>query len=103
MPGETVSFHHLTIETGNRQVFQDNNMVHLTPKEYELLIYFSRNSGATLNRDRIILDLWGDNTLYKWSRSLDVHIQNLRQKIEKNPKNPEIIKTISGIGYKIKG
>jgi two-component system alkaline phosphatase synthesis response regulator PhoP len=101
--GETVFFHHLVIETGSRQVFQDENIVHLTPKEYDLLIYFSKNPGVTMNRDKIILDLWGDNTLYKWSRSLDVHIQNLRQKIEKNPKNPEIIKTVSGIGYKIKG
>ena len=82
-------------------VNSDDEPINLTPKEFELLVYFSKNTGNTLKRDTIIEDLWGKNTLYRWSRSLDVHIQNLRQKIERNPKNPSIIQTVSGIGYKI--
>ncbi|MDR2884766.1 MAG: response regulator transcription factor [Deferribacteraceae bacterium] len=100
--GKNNAFHHLTIDDTNRQVFYNGEQVLLTPKEYELLIYFSKNSGQSLQRDQIISDLWGNDALYKWSRSLDVHVQNLRQKIEINPKNPEIIKTVSGVGYKIK-
>jgi two-component system alkaline phosphatase synthesis response regulator PhoP len=99
---ENYMFHHLSINASKREVCMDKESLPLTPKEYELLVYFSKNSGMTLQRDKIIEDLWGNNTLYRWSRSLDVHIQNLRQKIEMNPKNPEIIKTISGVGYKIK-
>lgn len=99
---ESYPFHHLMINSSKREVSRDGETIPLTPKEYELLVYFSKNTGQTLQRDRIIEDLWGNDTLYRWSRSLDVHIQNLRQKIEINPKNPEIIKTVSGVGYKIK-
>jgi two-component system alkaline phosphatase synthesis response regulator PhoP len=100
---ETYNFHNVNINIGKRQVFIGDEPLKLTPKEYELLVYFSKNAGQLLSRDRIIEELWGNDTLYRWSRSLDVHIQNLRQKIELNPKNPEIIKTVSGVGYKIKG
>lgn len=96
-----IIFQGLKIDYSKRQVTNDNTPVNLTPKEFELLVYFSKHAGETLNRDTILEDLWGKNTLYRWSRSLDVHIQNLRQKIEKNPKNPSIIQTVSGIGYKI--
>ena len=98
----TIIFHGLKIDYNKRHVVKnDNEPINLTPKEFELLVYFSKHMGETLNRDTIIEDLWGKNTLYRWSRSLDVHIQNLRQKIERNPKNPSIIQTVSGIGYKI--
>ncbi|MDR2104456.1 MAG: response regulator transcription factor [Deferribacteraceae bacterium] len=100
---ESYNFHHITINIGKRQIYIGDVPIKLTPKEYELLAYFSKNQGQLLSRDKIIEELWGNDTLYRWSRSLDVHIQNLRQKIEVNPKNPEIIKTVSGTGYKIKG
>ncbi len=97
-----ICFQGLKIDYSKRHVTTSENApINLTPKEFELLVYFARHAGETLNRDTIIEDLWGKNTLYRWSRSLDVHIQNLRQKIEKNPKNPSIIQTVSGIGYKI--
>ncbi len=97
-----INFQHLKIDCSKRHVTTNNNtLINLTPKEFELLVYFAKHAGETLNRDSIIEDLWGKNILYRWSRSLDVHIQNLRQKIEKNPKNPSVIQTVSGIGYKI--
>lgn len=95
-------FNGISISLINRRASIKNKEINLTPKEFELLLYFSQNAGNTLSRDTIIETLWGKNTLYRWSRSLDVHIQNLRQKIEINPKNPSIIQTVSGIGYKIK-
>ncbi len=97
-----VIFHGLTINITERQAYKNNENLKLTQKEFDLLVYISKNKGKTLVRDKIIEDLWGKNTLYRWSRSLDVHIQNLRQKIEINPKNPSIIQTVSGIGYRIK-
>ena len=96
-------FHNMQINLAQRKVTRGGEAISLTPKEFELLVYLSRNAGQTLVRDKIIEDLWGNDVLYKWSRSLDVHVQNLRQKIENNPKNPEIIKTVSGVGYKVKG
>lgn len=98
-----ITFAGLAIDLTRRSVTMNGVPLNLTPKEFELLVYFSRHPGQTLARDRITEDLWGKNTLYRWSRSLDVHIQNLRQKIEQNPKNPSIIQTVSGIGYRIKG
>lgn len=95
-------FHHLEIDRANRQVFIKGEKATLTPKEYEILIYFTDKAGHVLSRDTIVSDIWGKNSIYSWSRSLDVHIKNLRQKIEINPKNPDIIKTVSGVGYKIK-
>lgn len=98
-----ITFAGLVIDLSRRQVMQNGASLNLTPKEFELLIYFSKHQGQTLARAKITEDLWGKNTLYRWSRSLDVHIQNLRQKIEQNPKNPSIIQTVSGVGYRIKG
>ena len=101
--GEHLFFHNMQINLAKRKVTRGGEAVSLTPKEFELLVYLSKNAGQILARDKIVEDLWGNDVLYKWSRSLDVHVQNLRQKIEKNPKNPEIIKTVSGVGYKVKG
>jgi len=99
---DTLLFQHMQIDKANRQVFIKNEKVNLTPKEYEILLYFIDKTGQVLSRDDIVNDIWGKNSIYSWSRSLDVHIKNLRQKIEINPKNPDIIRTVSGIGYKIK-
>jgi two-component system alkaline phosphatase synthesis response regulator PhoP len=101
-PDSVIIFHHIQIDKANRQVFINNEKVNLTPKEYEILVYFTDKTGQVLSRDDIVHDIWGKNSIYSWSRSLDVHIKNLRQKIEINPKNPDIIKTVSGVGYKIK-
>jgi len=100
--GDNIIFHHLNIDKVNRQVFTNDEKLNLTPKEYEILLYFIAKAGQVLSRDDIVNDIWGKNSIYSWSRSLDVHIKNLRQKIEINPKNPDIVKTVSGVGYKIK-
>ncbi|MGE4268024.1 MAG: response regulator transcription factor [Deferribacterales bacterium] len=100
--GESAVFHHMNVDRANRQVFIKGEKVSLTPKEYDILLYFIEKAGHVLSRDTIVNDIWGKNSIYSWSRSLDVHIKNLRQKVEINPKNPDIIKTVSGVGYKIK-
>lgn len=98
----SVTFHHMHIDKASRQVFIKGEKISLTPKEYEILLYFIEKAGQVLSRDNIVNDIWGKNSIYSWSRSLDVHIKNLRQKVEINPKNPDVIKTVSGVGYKIK-
>lgn len=99
---DDIIFHQMNIDKANRQVFIKGEKVNLTPKEYEILLYFIAKAGQVLSRDDIVNDIWGKNSIYSWSRSLDVHIKNLRQKVEINPKNPDIIRTVSGVGYKIK-
>ncbi|PLX69377.1 MAG: DNA-binding response regulator [Denitrovibrio sp.] len=99
---DDIIFHQMNIDKANRQVFIKGEKVNLTPKEYEILLYFIAKAGQVLSRDDIVNDIWGKNSIYSWSRSLDVNIKNLRQKVEINPKNPDIIRTVSGVGYKIK-
>jgi len=97
-----IQFFHINIDKCDRTVHINGEKINITPKEFELLMYFYEKRGQVLSRDEIVKDIWGKNTVYSWSRSLDVHVKNLRQKIETNPKNPDIIKTVSGVGYKVK-
>lgn len=97
-----IQFFHISIDKCDRTVHINGEKINITPKEFELLMYFYEKRGQVLSRDEIVKDIWGKNTVYSWSRSLDVHVKNLRQKIETNPKNPDIIKTVSGVGYKVK-
>ena len=77
-------------------------IVELTPKEYELLCLFVRQRGEVISREDIRKSVWKSAKLYSWSRVIDVHIQHLRQKIEKDPSAPEYILTVPGAGYKFR-
>jgi DNA-binding response OmpR family regulator len=98
-----------TIEVGN--IYIDNRTrtvkvreaeIELTPKEYDLLLLLITHRGEVLSRKRIRKSVWKDSSLYSWSRVIDVHIQHIRQKIEKDASQPEYIITISGVGYMFK-
>ncbi|MEF3254768.1 MAG: response regulator transcription factor [Deferribacterales bacterium] len=89
------------INTDDKTVYKGDEEIILTPKEFEILLYLLRNKGKIVPREKIINDLWGKDNLYKWSRSLDVHIQHIRQKLEKNSKGPTFLKTVTGVGYKL--
>ena len=75
---------------------------HLKPKEFDLLVYFARNRGIVLTRDLILERVWG------WeydggSRTVDVHVRWLREKIEQDPSNPTRLVTVRSIGYRFEG
>lgn len=89
------------IDVENMIVKRDDEVINFTPKEFEIFLYLVRNKGKIVSRDKMINELWGKDNLYKWSRSIDVHIQHIRQKIEKNSKGHLYLKTISGVGYKL--
>jgi DNA-binding response OmpR family regulator len=91
----------LHISYKKRTVTIKKREIILTPKEYNLLCLLISSKGYIVSREEIKKHLWNNNTkIYAWSRVIDVHIQHLRQKIEKNPSEPEYILTVSGIGYK---
>lgn len=75
-----------------------NRVVELTTVEFEIMRIFMQNSGIVLSRDRL-LELSRDRDYLPFDRSMDVHISRLRQKIEADPKRPEYIKTVWGVGY----
>lgn len=103
MPPESkIVIGNMEIDHGARTVKVRGKDIELTPKEYELLYLLITNRGEVISREFIRKKVWGDTKLYSWSRVIDVHVQHLRQKIEKNPARPEYIITVPGAGYKFK-
>lgn len=78
---------------------QDNKPVNLTAREFNLLRYFAEHQGVTLSRDQLLREVWGHKT-GTLTRTVDVHVASLRQKLEPFPKDPEMILTVPGIGYR---
>jgi DNA-binding response OmpR family regulator len=100
--GGRTTIGNLEVDMSARTVKVRGNEIELTAKEYDLLQLFLSHRGEAISREIIRKKIWGDSKLYSWSRTIDVHIQHLRQKIEDNPSRPEYILTVPGIGYKFK-
>lgn len=93
---------YLQIDTNRRQVRKEGLNVNLTPVEYKLLLLLASNPGRVFSRSELVEKVMGYD--YEgYDRTIDTHVKNLRQKIEKNVKSPEFIKTVFGIGYKFEG
>lgn len=84
------------------QVYKKDQEINLTPKEFELLLYLLKHPRMTLTRERLLDRVWGYD-FGQETRLVDVHIGKIREKIEDNPKTPQIIKTVRGYGYKFEG
>jgi DNA-binding response OmpR family regulator len=89
----------ITLDCEGRTVFKNGRPVHLTQREFDLLALLMTHSGQVLNRTAIRHALWPEGDIYKGSRTIDVHIQHLRSKIEEDPQDPKRIKTAQGVGY----
>lgn len=88
----------ITLKPAEYQVFVRGNPVSLTHKEFELLKLLMSNKGRVLKRDLLLEKIWGYDTDID-TRTVDVHVRYLRQKIEEDPANPRYIKTLRGVGY----
>jgi two-component system alkaline phosphatase synthesis response regulator PhoP len=95
-------FGDLHIDIRSTEVKREGRPVAMSAKEFQLLRYFVENPGATLSRDQLLRDVWGYGG-QPTTRTVDVHVAWLRQKIEKDPKNPQLILTVVGLGYKFAG
>lgn len=82
------------------EVYYQKQLIELTPKEFELLLYLAKHKGRVLTRDQLLNAVW-DYEFVGDTRIVDVHISHLREKIEPNTKKPIYIKTIRGLGYKL--
>lgn len=96
----TLDFGRLTIDPRAREVHVDGELVTLTAREFDLLELLASHPRQVLTRDTIFERLWGP---YGDRHSLTVHIGRLRDKIERDPANPEIITTVWGVGYRFEG
>jgi len=90
----------LWVDLAKHTVALNDEIVELTPREFDLLAYLVRNAGRAVPREEIIKQVWTGEISTR-SRSLDVHIGRLRSKIEANPQQPTLISTVSGVGYRL--
>ena len=101
-PASQLVFGDLVIDPERREVYRRQELLHLKPREFDLLLFLAQNRGIALGRELILERVWG------WdygggSRTVDVHVRWLRQKIEDDPANPTRLVTVRGVGYRFEG
>ena len=97
---EKLSIGDLTLDLRTQRAFRHQQEIHLTPTEFRILVFLTQNADRIVDRTSIFQHLWGENYLSGDPRSIDVHIRNLRRKIEADPSNPRLIVTVRGAGYR---
>jgi two-component system alkaline phosphatase synthesis response regulator PhoP len=99
---EAYRFGAVLVDFRKAEVVRDGQVLDLSAREYQLLRYFIEHRSATISRDELLNQVWGYNAMPN-TRTVDVHVAWLRQKIEPNPKHPQYIITAHGLGYKFVG
>lgn len=97
---QTIQYHELTIDEHRGQVSKDGIYIDLTDTEYRMLTLLIRNRGQIFSAARLYGAIWDEPYYYGANNTVMVHMRNLRQKIEEDPNNPALIKTIWGKGYR---
>jgi two-component system, OmpR family, alkaline phosphatase synthesis response regulator PhoP len=95
-------FGDVRVDFRRAEVEREGRAVELSAREFQLLRYFIEHRGAALSRDELLNEVWGYHAMPS-TRTVDVHVAWLRQKIEVNPKRPQFIVTVHGIGYRFMG
>jgi len=100
-PAPKASFRFGSIQVNLRQaeVIREGKVVALSAREFKLLRYFIEHRGATLSREELLQRVWEYDSIY-CTRTVDIHVAWLRQKLEDNPRHPQWIQTVRGLGYK---
>ncbi len=101
-PAEGHQFGDIQIDFRRAEVTRGAEPLELSAREFQLLRYFIEHRGATLTREELLNEVWGYNAMPS-TRTVDVHVAWLRQKIEPNPRHPQFILTVHGMGYKFAG
>ena len=99
---DSYEFGDVDIDFRKAEVNQNGEIIDLSAKEFQLLKYFIEHRGATLSRDELLNEVWGYDALPS-TRTIDVHVAWLRQKLEPNARRPQYILTVHGLGYKFVG
>jgi DNA-binding response OmpR family regulator len=101
-PSQIMTFGNLVIDITRREVRLNDQIIPLKPKEYELLLFLAQHRGQVLSREFILERVWGWDYIGD-SRTVDVHVRWLREKIEAQPAQPMRIVTVRGAGYRFEG
>src|SRR6187455_2342160 len=96
---ETYRFGDISVDFRRAEVTKGTQKLELSAREFKLLRYFIEHRGAALTRDELLNEVWGYNAMPS-TRTVDVHVAWLRQKLEDNPRHPQYILTVHGLGYK---
>ncbi len=94
-------FGSIHVDLVGTEATRDQSPVNLSAREFQLLRYFIEHRGATISREELLKQVWGYSA-DMFTRTVDVHIAGLRQKLEDDPKQPKYILTVQGLGYKFK-
>jgi DNA-binding response OmpR family regulator len=98
---EAIEAEELTIDFGRRMVTLRAEEIRVTYVEFEILGALARSPGRVLSRETLLEHVWGDSE-YRDPRTVDVHIRHLREKLESDPKQPEFLFTVRGVGYRFR-
>jgi two-component system alkaline phosphatase synthesis response regulator PhoP len=101
-PTEGYQFGGIRMDFRRAEITREGEPLELSAREFQLLKYFIEHRGATLTREELLNEVWGYNSMPS-TRTVDVHVAWLRQKIEPNPRHPQFILTVHGMGYKFAG
>ncbi|MCD9187686.1 MAG: response regulator transcription factor [Pyrinomonadaceae bacterium] len=96
---ETFRFGEVAVDFKRAEVVRNNEVVELSAMEFKLLQFLIENRGNVHSRDKLLDEVWGYDAMPS-TRTVDVHVAWLRQKLEENPKHPQFIHTVHGFGYK---
>jgi two-component system alkaline phosphatase synthesis response regulator PhoP len=99
---ERYQFGEINVDVRKAEVTRNGAIIDVSAKEFQLLRYFIEHRGATLSRDELLHEVWGYNATPS-TRTVDVHVAWLRQKLEPNARVPQYILTVHGMGYKFAG
>ncbi len=101
MSADTVEFGSVTVNLRGTEALKDGQAVNLSAREFQLLRYFVEHPGATLSREELLRQVWGYSEKM-FTRTVDVHVASLRQKLEQEPRQPRFFLTVQKLGYKFK-
>lgn len=99
---KTFTSGNLVIDQERREVIINDAVVEFKPKEFDLMLFFAENQGHVLSREKILEEVWGWD-YFGDSRTVDVHVRWLREKIEEDPASPKRILTVRSAGYRFDG
>lgn len=99
---ETYQFGNIRVDFRRAETYRGEELVELSAKEFKLLRYLIEHRGAALSRDELLNEVWSYDAAVS-TRTVDVHVAGLRQKLEANQRHPQFILTIHGVGYKFAG
>jgi two-component system alkaline phosphatase synthesis response regulator PhoP len=100
-PSAIYEFGQVRVDVRGTEVVRGGKDVNLSAREFQLLRFFLENQGTTLTREDLLTRVWGYNAS-TFTRTVDVHVASLRQKLEDDPRQPRFFVTVQGIGYKFR-